>query len=315
MKRVISGLVLVIVTLVAWSALASHAQPTTGVICYGAANWGGAYGGDDLLTAITVDDFNSASNERNIGPGTGTFDIAALAYRPANNVLYAADGFQMGTLNTATGFFTALPKTLGSGNGALGVQTYGDVQGLAFDPSTGALYGAVRTAGPDLLIRIDPASGAAIKNPFGSPGNDYVIIASPAPLSDITDIAIDPADGQMYGVASDGAGDYRLVRINKGTGAVSVVGPTGAPVESLSFAGDGRLLGATAGDVHALYEIDKGSGATSNPRPLDNGRGYRGLACPPGPINTIGGKVFYDADVNGRFSAGDTGTAGVEVSL
>lgn len=320
MNRVLPALLAICLAIVVdRPGLAATASPraatTTGTMCYAVANWGGTYGGDDLLTVIAVDDFDPATNETTLGPGTGTFDIAALAYRPADAQLYAANDFQLGTLNTATGFFTALPKPLGSGNGTLGTQSYNDAQGLAFDPATGALYAAVRTAGPDLLIRVDPTSGAALKNPFGIPGNDYLVITAPAPLADISDIAIDPDSGQMYGIASDGAGDYRLVQIDKGTGAASVIGPTDAAIESLSFAGDGRLLGATAGNVHALYEIDKTTGMASAPRPLDNGRGYRGLACPPAPINTIGGKVFYDADVNGRFSAGDTGTAAVGVSL
>ncbi len=317
MARIVSAVMLVILVVSPWIVPPSQAVETTGIVCYAAADRGGAYGGDDMLTAVTVDDFDPATNEISLGSGIGTFDIAGLAYRATNATLYGVNDFQLGTLNTATGFFTALAQPLGNGRGALGNQTYVAVQGLAFDPVTGALYVTAPATGAVLLLQADPATGAALKAPFGLLDIDYLVLQPPAPLAGISDIAFDPTDGQLYGVASDGASDYRLVKIDKTSGAVTVVGGTGAAIESLSFTGDGRLLGATAGGdaFYGLYEMSKTTGAASNPRPLDNGRGYRGLACPPGPFNTIAGKVFEDKDINGRFTAGDVGTASVGVSL
>jgi subtilisin family serine protease len=283
------------------------------VLCYASADRGGAYGGDDLLMVVAVDNFDPVTNETNLGTGTNTFEVGGLAYRAATSTLYAANGPRLGALNVTTGLFSPLPSVLGGGSGALGEQTYGNVQGMAFDPSTGALYAVVRKDGPDLLIQADPITGAALRDAFGS-DVDYLTLLAEGGFDDLTDLVFDPASGALFGIATNGS-EYRLVTIDRDTGATTAIGLIGAPLESLSFAGDGRLFGATGGDTVALYQLSKVTGEASAPRPLNNGRNYRGLACPPGPFNTIGGKVFWDRDANGRLTSGDTGTAAVKVRL
>jgi thermitase len=312
MARIVMVLILAMIVAGSWLMTPSHAEPAAGVLCYAASDLG-AYGGDDRLIAVSVDNFDPGTNEANLGAGTNTFEIGGLAYRSATNILLAADDLRLGTLNTSTGLFSALPEPLGSGTGAAGVVSYGGVQGIAFDPTNSALYAAVRQDGPDLLIQADPDSGAAIANAFGA-GVDYLPIQVDGGLDDLADLAFDPADGRLYGVATNGA-SYVLATIDRTTGLATVIGSIDAALGSLSFAGDGRLFGATVGNFPTLYQISKWTGAASAPRPLDNGLNYRGLACPPGPFNTIAGKVFWDADTNGRLSDGDTGTAGVRVKL
>lgn len=84
----------------------------------------------------------------------------------------------MGTLSLTTGLFTPTSSIFGTGDGSLGSITFGDVDGLAFDTFNGTLYGSHRRGGAadadDLLIQIDPSTGAHIPDAFGA-GIDYVV--------------------------------------------------------------------------------------------------------------------------------------------
>jgi hypothetical protein len=173
------------------------ATATEGVVCYAVASLGGGNGGDDLLTAVIADDPDPTTNETTIGTGTGTLNVAAAAYQPGTGILYAADAGQLGTLDLATGLFAPSPQPVGTGNGVLGSQELSNVQGLVFDPFTGVLYGSVRKSDLDLLIQINPTTGAVITNSFGT-GVDYVPVQPVGGLADVNDIAIDPFDGQMF---------------------------------------------------------------------------------------------------------------------
>ena len=81
-------------------------------LCYLVADSGGSGGGNDLFTRIDSADFNPATNETNIGIGTGTNSIEAIAYHSASGVVYAANGGRLGTLNTTTGVYQALPQNV-----------------------------------------------------------------------------------------------------------------------------------------------------------------------------------------------------------
>lgn len=247
--------------------------------------------GPDVLHRILRSDPDPATNETTIGEGTGTYNIEAVALHSETGVLFAADAGTLGTIDVTTGRFTAIGTGIGSGDGSQGTVRFDDVDGLHFDPTSGVLYGSQRERrGDDLLLRIDPATGAAVAGAFD--GADYVVVDALPGLSDIDDLAIDPTDGQMYAIANaDGRRDH-LVRIDKATGAVSDVGRLGVEdMEGLSFAPGGQLIGTT-GKVHGeegIHDLDKATGAASNPRPLDNADDYEGLACfvkavvPPAP--------------------------------
>lgn len=299
----------VLLALALMAGLLGRAQASHDNFCYLVADAGGGPPGDDLLTQADFTDFDPATNETNIGTGTGTSTIESIAFQPGPapgtpGPLYAADAGQLGTLNLSTGAFTATSSAFGTGDGSLGSITFGDVDGLAFDSATGSLFGAHRRGGAgndDLLIRIDPATGAHVPDAFGA-GVDYVVIGSFAVvgLADIDDLAIDPADGQLYAVANNGGTGDRLVRINSSTGAVTDVGDMGvADMEGLSFDDDGQFWGTTGSaapiaERNRLYVIDKTTGAASSPRQLDNGSDYESLAChktlaatpTPTPTNT-----------------------------
>ncbi len=205
---------------------------------------------DDKLLYMPKDGSAGATE---IG-STGVDGIEAIVISLDEQTLYAANDGTFGTLNWNTGAFTPIGD-FGTGNGSEGSETFDDVDGLAFDPSTGILYGSNRRGGDDLLFQINPNTGAFVPGAFG--GDDYVVIATtPAVgLDDVDDLAIDPSDGQMYATVNHSSGaDERLVKINKNTGAVTDIGRlqySGGDLddlEGLSFHNDGNFYGSTGYD-------------------------------------------------------------------
>lgn len=102
-------------------------------LCYLVADSGGGGGGDDLFTSIDTADFDPASNETNFGIGTGTNGIEAVAYNSATGIVYAANGGQLGILNTTSGVFQALPQNFGTGSGSIGNISFSNIDGLTYD--------------------------------------------------------------------------------------------------------------------------------------------------------------------------------------
>ena len=247
-------------------------------LCYLVADAGGGGGGNDLLTQIDTADFDPLTNETNIGVGTGTNSIEAIAWNSATGVLYAANAGQLGTLSTTTGVFTALPSTFGTGSGALGNITFNDVDGLTYDATTSTLYGSERQSGTDVLIQINMATGAHVPNAFGA-GIDYVPMPPILGNSITDDIAVDPTTGIMYAAVNSGGSTDRLIRIDKTTGATTDVALITVPdIEGLGTDPTGQLWG-TSGTQGILYELDKVTGIGSNGRPINNGSDYESVDC------------------------------------
>lgn len=245
---------------------------------------------EDVLTVVDKNNFDPMTNEVTIGPlldagGNAITNVEGIAYNPVTEILYGANGSRLGTIDYDTALFTPAPQPFGSGDGTAGTVTFGDVDGLSFDPFTGILYGTVRRTGlPDLLIQIDPATGAHVPDAFGA-GVDYVEIAPTMGLVDNDDIAIDPADGQMYVIANGGAtGTDRVVAVDKATGATTDIGLVGVnDVEGFSFGADGQMWGtngASIGLSRYLFNIDKTTGAAIMPLvPIDNSGDYESVEC------------------------------------
>ena len=247
-------------------------------LCYLVADSGGSGGGNDLFTRIDTADFNPATNETNIGIGTGTNSIEAIAYHSATGVVYAANAGQLGTLNTTTGAFQALPQTFGTGGGSIGNITFSDIDGLTYDATTGVMYGSHARGGNDLLIQIDVATGAHVPNAFGA-GIDYVVIQAVSGNTIVDDIAVDPTTGIMYASTNNGGSTDRLATINKATGATTNIALITVPdIEGMGTDPTGQLWG-TSGTQGILYEIDKLTGAGSNGRPINNGSDYEAVDC------------------------------------
>ncbi|NNF61036.1 MAG: DUF11 domain-containing protein [Gammaproteobacteria bacterium] len=247
-------------------------------LCYLVADSGGGGGGDDLLTRIDTSDPDPATNETDIGSGTGTSAVEAIAWDAAAGVLYGANAGRLGTISTVSGVFTNRPQSFGTGSGSAGNITLDDIDGLAWDATSGLLYGSHSRGGNDLLLVIDPVSGAHIPNAFG-PGVDYVEIQPVLGNDIVDDIAVDPTTGVMYAVLNSGGNSDRLIIIDKANGATTDIALLTVPdIEGLGTDAFGQLWG-TSGTQNILYEIDKNTGTGFNPRALDNGSDYEAVDC------------------------------------
>lgn len=266
-----------------YQAPPAHRRIRVETFAYTVADNGGASSSPDRLAVVGL----STAHTTLVGD-TGTEHIEALAFRPGTPTLYAADAGQLGTLDLANALFTPTAARFGKGRGAKGTITLNDVDGLAFDPATGALYGVhrrPRSSDKDLLFRIDPATGARVPDAFGA-GKDYVVVDGPGVPSNVDDLAFDPTTGTLYAAANNGGGSGSvLLTVDRQSGAATVVGAFGADdLEGLGFTSDGRLYGTTgdAGSTrNQLYAIDKASGAATAIGPLAGQRDYESLAVPP----------------------------------
>ena len=286
----------------------SAPPPVGGTICYAVAN-----GNDQLVKIdITTGTVNIVGSGTPARPGTAAPNIAAIAYWPVTNTLYASDANRLGTLDTSTGVYSNR-GSFGSGSGSLGSKTFAQVDGLTFHPFTGELYGSVRNStGNDLLIKIDPATGARIANAFGT-GIDYLTTGA----TDIGDIAFDPETGYLYGVG--GLNADTLIRIDLTNGSTTTVGTLGATkMQGLTFYNDGRLYGTTSSNIqseNSFYRINKATGQATKIRDLSAGTNYDSVDCLTGASNSITGTVFLDPDQSATFNAGDSGTPNATVRL
>lgn len=185
--------------------------------------------------------------------------VLSVIARPASaaSILYGATGSggapsSLYTIDTTTGAATLV--------GAIGFS----VTGLAFDPTTGILYGGTsNVAAVSELITIDPLTGAGTS--VGAYGTGSQTMA---------DITFD-ASGQLFGFLEPGSDD--LYRINKATGAATVVGDSpGSAVTGLAFGPTGTLYLESVGTLRTL---DPTTGALvanigTSPRPVGMGMDF-----------------------------------------
>ncbi|MCP3996903.1 MAG: DUF11 domain-containing protein, partial [bacterium] len=306
----------------AFSPTPAAAAPGDGV-CYLIADNGGGNGGNDLLTIVDRGDFNPATNETNIGTGTGTNSIEAMDMNPFTLQLFAANANRLGTVDKLTGVFTPLPNTFGSADGASGSIAITDVDGLAFDYLSGVLWGAERQSSNDLLVQIDITTGLIVQDAFG-PGVEY--LETDIGLlghDDLDDIAFHPTTGDLYGSITGGGGPGRLVLLDPATGHATDVGPFGTgDIEGMRFDAEGFLWGTSGTSPGELFEINITTGAATNPRTVNNGSDYESTVCyVPGsdlfvdktvdePAPYEGTNVVYTVTV---FNAGPANATGVVV--
>lgn len=191
-------------------------------------------------------------------------NLFGLAYRDVDRLLYSVD------YNTGDLWLVDPRSGTGSRVGPTGVQS---IWGLAYDPGRDVLYARTEAVPGNQIMTIDPATAAAA--PLPSLVGTYV-----------TDIAYSTADSALYGV--QGGVASQLIRINRTTGAGSVVGPTvfarGLDYDAVS----NRLIGIT---LQQLVSIDPASGAAETLSTLVPGP-FEGLAVVPVPLDP----AVLDAD-------------------
>jgi DNA-binding beta-propeller fold protein YncE len=134
----------------------------------------------------------------------------------------------------------------------------GDVQGLAYDPAAGVLYGSDVTY--DQLVKIDPTTGWA--TPVG-----------PLGFANVQGLAFDPIGGTLFG--SDPAAE-QLLSIDVATGAATAIGSPGScKVRGLAFdPTTGTLYGSNTVD-DTIETIDPLTGVAT-PLTLGN-HGFKGV--------------------------------------
>ncbi len=168
--------------------------------------------------------------------------VEAVASQPGSGARFAVVDGQLGAWDALTDSYQL--------HGAPGALK--GVTGMAFDPRTGMLYG-VRA---DAWLVIDIHSGQPVKEAFGQ-GRSAMEAVGLAFGEHLGDIAIDPADGQLYAAVLGGQRG-RLVRLGRLTGKMADVGTfeSGVEITSMSMDSAGQLWGAASTEGQ-LYAIEK----------------------------------------------------------
>ncbi len=180
------------------------------------------------------------------------FLLGAVRARAAET-LYAATGSngvngELYILNPANGsVITDVGPLMDSSSNPYGFS------GLAFDPSTGVLYGSTANLSPTApghLVIVNPAT--ALVTDVGSFG---------LTSSTFADITFDPTTGTLYGQDSNG-GDGWLYTISLTTGAATKVGTGTRPVKGGGLAADagGTIWGTPNGCPGPLDTFSKTTG-------------------------------------------------------
>jgi len=216
---------------------------------------------------------------------TGTDFIEAIATDPINDIIYAVDGGQLGTLDTNTGAFLSIGEGVGSGNGQIGIILFDDIDGLSYDPNNKILWASQRMPGSgpgtnDLILKIDQATGAFIPNEFIN-GDDYAVVQEAfdgtfaGDVYDVDDIAYNPYTGILYAIQNqDGPG--LITELNQFDGSVEqvIIDFPDDDVEGLGISFLGELYATTGdnaatGSQNAFIFIDIINGRTTMLNEID----------------------------------------------
>lgn len=171
--------------------------------------------------------------------------VEAVAEQPETGVRYAVQDGSLMRWRADLQSYEAL--------GARGALK--DVSGLSFDPQTGALYAVRRVEGGSEVVQVNLKTGAAQQGAFG-PSRHAIAVSGLDFGEFVTDLAIDPWDGEVY-VAVSG-GEPRLARLARTNGRLTSVASfeRGVVVTALSMDSTGQLWGTAETQRH-LYAIDK----------------------------------------------------------
>ncbi len=246
--------------------------------------------------------------------------IEAMALKIGMDSLWACDEGQFGSVDLLTGEFTEIGTGMGTASGILSggtisTETLNDVDGMAFDPINGILYGVERRNGaPDLLFVINRGTGSYQPDFFGA-GIDFVKIIGTRVMVDVDDIAFNPYSGQLLAVNNRGNGDSaRYITIDPATGSAEVLSFIGVgDFEGMGYYNTGELYGTTGVSGtntysdNTIYQIDRNTGVGTEIATLTSETGgatdLEACDCLTGPLtNVISGVVFYDDDVSGSYN-------------
>jgi len=175
-----------------------------------------------------------------VGSGyLGTTQVEATTFSCDGSKLYVVDGNVLGTVDLAIPKFIPI-GSIGTGDGAEGIIEFKDIDGLAFDCKTGKLYGTERREHKnppqnDLLIQIDPATGALVPNVFAD-GADYVAVTGVK--QDVDALTWEPLSKAIYLTSNDGDGKNDVLAVlDTATGEATYISdiPETDDIEGLEF--------------------------------------------------------------------------------
>lgn len=212
----------------------------------------------------------------------GSGAVYALEFDPVSNTLYAYDSHRsIVRINTTDGTSTSIGATIHN------------IEGIAFDPTTGHLYAA--STSDQYLYRISPQTGAAARvGPIArhiiamsfDPATGMIFTVSGQydsaklfrmdPLTGRTtsvgmlglnsghSLAYDPFTQTLYGMDRPTNPPGRLVRIDPATGASTAIGTTGFHnIESMAFDPSTRTLYAVNSGSDQLLTINPNTSAVT----------------------------------------------------
>lgn len=194
--------------------------------------------------------------------------VFGCSYRTINQTIYGVD----------YGSSQLYRFYAGSGDGGrVGLTGSFGQWGFAYDTERDVFYGEISFGGNGRVVAIDPATCAVDPRP-NTMGFD------------VRDMAFDPVDHKLYGVAGT-----QLIRIDRDTGVGTLVGTT-AGVSGLDYdALSNRLIAiqnsGPAGSA-TMWSIDPATGASSTITTVPTNQAWEGLAVVPVPAT---GTVSVDA--------------------
>ena len=188
----------------------------------------------------------------------GSQRFFGLEAHPGTGTVYGTDPLGTSTLWTLD---------INSGAATLIGNINGDtIADIAFDPTTGVLYGMGRNS--SVLYTINPATGAPTVVGTSDPNARCGLVFSPT--------------GQLYAFSVNGA----LYSINKATAAATLigggVGPS--PVEDAVFTPSGNLFFTVF--FGQIYQVDLATGADTQVGSSNAGSGLLGIIAAPGSAPT-----------------------------
>jgi hypothetical protein len=208
-----------------------------------------------------------------VDPGTGVASlIGASGFTNLTDLASdtRAQSFRLWACDGATNQLLRINPQSGAGTAVGSLNISGGIQTLAFDESSGFLYGT--SVAFDRLYRINPDTAAAT----------LVTAVGVTVYSPIASLGFD-AGGTLYGTQIGGTGGW-LARINTGNGEEFGVGIAPGQLGDIACRPEDGVMFAADGLSGGLYRLNVNSAGTTLVGPLGAGIGYlQGLAFGPVP--------------------------------
>ncbi|HEX9730108.1 MAG TPA: hypothetical protein VGA37_16550 [Gemmatimonadales bacterium] len=218
----------------------------------------------------------------------GTQEVTGLGYDPINNLVYVSDrDCRLIRVDPATGVEEAVGDTAASGTFCGEGGSGGYFKGLAFEPGTNRMLGAVVPEYSDgQLYEVDPLT--AMATPLG-----LVVTAAGDTLDGFNGMSFQPGTGVLYvagHLRGDALRDRYLMTVDVATLTATPIGLLSENgVASITFTSGGTLYAVTGDGAitpESLWTVNPATAALILVMPL--GHGDDGEAIVGIPVQTVG---------------------------